>query len=462
MSRKRQPEPKVNVTARHFFNLPVLHRGSRRLSSYFTAQTVKLDQRSLANYFRTRFPRHTVFFPDTCFTMTRLKAKANGRLCAFGRGSSSKVQRNRAPKVRRSEFLSFLSGRCCFITGPRMGEAIWDQLLEHRIGVTELVLRELAGWLMLPFRHSRIWRLIMSARSDKDGPVWIDRPDRWTREHLLGIEYYVNVLAERKRFARWLALRFEEQTGRPPADVERNRLLQKGWAQRDCHVFRPGEEEIRTGRNVFTDEELVVTACAVGLCSGNDTVVVTRDRGVFDQFAKLTNLLIIHYQAMLFAERYAAAHTSFEITPMPTGDPDIDAYFVAENSFLVRKPVSPDQFVDWLLPRECAPMRLHCILVGGEADPFSFDHCFLEAERDMGRIIRMKGRTRGWNTDRIRGRNCHVTGFPRTIPEPRHFVALVQDREDYSADGELAFPKLDLAHTLYHIEVLSEPTSLGT
>ncbi|MBI2806788.1 MAG: hypothetical protein HYX68_17555 [Planctomycetes bacterium] len=323
-------------------------------------------------------------------------------------------------------------------------------------------MRELAGWLMAPCRHSRLWRLVVSARLDRHGPVWIDCPERWPQDHLLGIAYYSNLLAERKRRARDLALQLEQKLSRTPTDDELNGLFQKGWARRDFHVVRSGAKELRTGGNVFTDEHLVVTACAVGLFTGNDTVVLTRDRGVFDQFAKLTSLLTMHYQGMRFAEAYAAYRSSFEITPMPIGNPDIDAFFVAENSFLVRKPVALEQFVDWLLPHESVPVGLHCILLGGEADSFSLDHCFLEAERDMDRIIRMKGRTRGWNTDRIRGRNCHATGFPRGIPNPRHFVAVVQDREIYLPDGTLAFPKLDIAHTVFHDEVLSAPVTTGT
>jgi hypothetical protein len=221
-------------------------------------------------------------------------------------------------------------------------------------------------------------------------------------------------------------------------------------------VFEPGEKELRNGRNVFSDEELIVSSCAAGLCSGLDSVVITRDRGVYDQFSKLTQLLTWHYFSLLFAERYVSDRDRYEVVPMPIGDRDIEPYFVSENSVLVRKPVNPEQFVEWLLPSQFSPVRLHCILLAGDGPSFLLDQCLFEAERDMKRIIDMKGRARGWNTDRIFGRNCHITGFPRSIVNPRHFVAIVQDREDIAPNGTLSFPRLELNHALHHLDVAGQ------
>jgi hypothetical protein len=407
MRRTSKSEPRANVTARHYLSQPQSNYTCARIPTYFTPHTAKLHQLELANYLARTFSERTVFFVDTCF-----------------------------------------------VTGPHLEARVWTEILRRRVGLTQCVMQELTGWLLAPSRHLHLWRSICAAQLGQRGSVWLDAPDAWSRDQLLGITYYVNLLTERKRAARGLVLRFEEKYGRPPTDSERNRLFQAGWLSRDFHVLRPGELALRKQVNEFTDEELVVTACAFGLIHGVETAILTRDRGVFDQFAKLVAILTTNYLSMLFAELYAVYRDRYETVPMPTGNPHIDAYFVAERSFLVRKPVPPDSFSEWLLPPEFVPTRIHCILLSGDGNCLGFDSCVYEAESDMQRVVSVKGRTRGWNTDRLIDHNCHITGFPRGIAEPRNLVAIVQDREEYA--GVLGFPKLELAHACFHFD---DPTS---
>lgn len=414
MRRAKRPS-KINATAKHYFDTPVTYRSSDRLVSWFTANTKKLTQRELAGYFGDQFHPNTTFLPDTCF-----------------------------------------------ITGPKLSGAVWSAILQRKVCLTQLVKRELSGWLLDPHRHQQAWSALMSDQYGPGNFAWFDSSRYWPEEHRFGIGYYVNLLGERKRFARTLALKLREELGREPTQSELNHVFQKGRSPRDLLVYPPAERELRLGGNVFTDEELVVTACAHGLRSGHDSVILTRDRGVFDQFAKLSSLLTWHYLAMRFSEALAAYPRSFETKPMPTGVPEIDAYFVAENSLLVRKPGALEDFVDWLIPPEPDVVRLQCVLLGGEGDATSFDHCVFEAERDLDRIIRMKGRTRGGNTDLLQGRNCHITGYPRGIESPREYVAVVQDREVYAEDGNYKFPQLELTHAVQHFDVLGEPKTRQT
>lgn len=412
MPRKRGRVQKANKTIRESLSLPPAYRSIGRLDAYFTPVTRKITWSDLADRLQHDFSPHTLFALDTNV-----------------------------------------------YTGPAMDATIWSQFTTgaRRVIVPQLVLHEIQGWLTAPQKHFAMADLINAARRAEDVPVLIDDQARWFPEQALGVEYYINLLAERKRVSTTLIDSFARKHGRQPTTTEKNSLFQKGWMERDFFLLKKGEEELRTGGNFFTDEELVVVACAVGLASGLDTVIVTRDHDVFDQFAKLTKLLVVHYQGLLFADRFADSPHAYNITPMPVGVPRLDAYFHAKNSVLVRKPVeNPDLFMEWLLPPNFAPVRLSCILLGGEAPPLSFEYLEFRAEKDLERIIAMKGKMRGLSTDRIIGRNCHTTGYPLGIPDPRSHVLVVQDYEKYMSDGTLGFPLLDMMHAITHNDVNSE------
>jgi hypothetical protein len=314
---RRNNQSRTNATAKHYLDTPVTYRSSDRLTSWFTRATKKLTQRELAAYIGEAFKPNTIFLPDTCF-----------------------------------------------VTGPRLSGAVWSEILKRRVCVTQLVKRELTGWLLDPHGHKQLWNALMSREKRPGYFAWFDNSQYWPEEHVFGIGYYVNLLAERKRFARKLALGLRDELGREPTRRELNRVFQKGRSPRDMLVFPPAERELRLGGNVFTDEELIVTGCALGLGRGNDAVILTRDRGVFDQFAKVTSLLTWHYLSMRFSEAYAANPGAFSVHSMPTENPDIDTFFVSENSMLVRKPVALEDFVDWLLPQKREIVRIQCVFVG--------------------------------------------------------------------------------------------------
>src|SRR5947199_4598810 len=131
---------------------------------------------------------------------------------------------------------------------------------------------------------------------------------------------------------------------------------------------------------------------------------------------------------MLFADLYAANRDAFAIKPMRLGVPELHFYFDPAESFLVRKHVAnPDDFIGALLPPDYQPVRLTCLLFGGIPPDMTMSYLSFYAEKDMGRLLQVKGRTGGLSTDKLEGKNCHVTGFPVGIDEPREWVLVTKD-----------------------------------
>jgi hypothetical protein len=120
--------------------------------------------------------------------------------------------------------------------------------------------------------------------------------------HESGCDYYRGLLAYRKMFWRSVTERVERHHGRTCPDTEwpiivehysgvRGRLLSEcGWH----HSDDPG---------LFCGEELLFEAVLRALLTNSDTVILTSDPLLLDQFVKLCRLLTSHYQAYEFGRK---------------------------------------------------------------------------------------------------------------------------------------------------------------
>jgi hypothetical protein len=238
---------------------------------------------------------------------------------------------------------------------------------------------------------------------------------------------------------------------RKPTIEELRRLLQKAGIDRDVRIYLKGIEEIDNGKNWFTDEQLVSTAAMLALFGGQNVTILTRDHDVLDQFFCLTTQLTSHYQATVFGDRYADDPSRFPAEPMPRSK-ETEYNFSVDDSFLVSKPVAPDRFIEWLLPAEYEPIRITCVLLTGQGDELAATPLMYIGETGMYRLLEAKGLTYGRSTDRLIGRNCHVTGLP--IGCERSKLAIVRDRTYPTTIPEMYFAYLDLAHVTNHFEVI--------
>ena len=138
---------------------------------------------------------------------------------------------------------------------------------------------------------------------------------------------------------------------------------------------------------------------------------------------------------------------------MPDSD-DLRHFFDTDQSVLIRKPVPADAFLAWLLPNDANPLRIQCVLFAEKKEALTITPLSFICESPMIELVEAKGKSWGLNTDLLDGKNCHVTGFPIGIHDPRDFVILGHDRMVIAPGTKYKFPRLDLAQATTHFELL--------
>ncbi len=390
----------ITPTIRDMLDRASVGEGAHRLSFVVTTEKISCDYREIAEAI-TLDPEDHVFVPDTCF-----------------------------------------------FTAHEIPNCFWDSILRKRIAVTSSVFRELEPWMQSPRRNKRMVPLIAKSKESECPPVVAaDSAKEWGRNWTLGLHYYASLLSSRKDRAFELVADFAKCNGRPPTRDESRRLLQKNFFDRDLKMVLKAIEQGRNA-NWWTDELLVTAALQIGIFSGTPTTILTRDRDVLEQFEKLCSLVTIDYQAYLFGRRFVASRNEFDCIPMPN-DELLEAYFVTSESFLVKKPVPADKFVEWVLPSVFHPARVSCVLLGGPPGEMAAQVVRYDTEQEVSGLMRTKGKTLGCSAELPNGLNCHVTGFPTSISTPQDFTIVGKDRWRDTPPGiEMRWSRLDYAHAI--------------
>ncbi len=297
---------------------------------------------------------------------------------------------------------------------------LWEVLLRKRgrIVIIPHVNEELKPWLAANPNLA-----IAKAIRDKDPGIDFYRLDRLSLPAQTAFAYYVNLLGIRKRLMFVKTTQFEAAYGRPPDDQELRSLkeeVHRETGPRGYLLANKGFKENHS-QTYYTDEALVYLAMSTGIATGTRVIILTKDEDVLEQFYKLQWLLDTHYRSMLLAERYASDPASFTAHLVANDTPDGREAFEDTNVVLIER---SSQMLWDILPRSPHFVALSCCILGERLSQLTFG-----AEKEMSRLLTVKGKTRGLNTDRLGGRNCHLWLAPLDIPEPlRHCSAIVHDR----------------------------------
>jgi hypothetical protein len=92
-----------------------------------------------------------------------------------------------------------------------------------------------------------------------------------------------------------------------------------------------------------------------------------------------------------------------------------------------------------VLPPQFEFVPISCVRVAGVTTQCSFG-----AETRMCDILRIKGQTRGLNTNRLGRRNCHLTLWPLTVSRRLQSMAVVAFEHRIDVGDRLSFSVLDL------------------
>jgi hypothetical protein len=139
---------------------------------------------------------------------------------------------------------------------------------------------------------------------------------------------------------------------------------------------------------------------------------------------------------------------------MPVGIRELEGFFIIQNCILVRKHVDdPDLFIETILPKNYQPVQVTCCLLSGAPPDMTRSFIRFQNELDVKRLFDVKGKTKGLSTDALGGRNCHVSGFPIGIENPRQWIIVGEDKSTLLPSNGVKIAHLDRAHTNYHFEI---------
>ena len=309
----------------------------------------------------------------------------------------------------------------------------WQTLMSNGLVLTPGIEHELNDWLDTPNRdHSMRFEMLNSRLK---ASTQITRLDfrKESPEFVGAFAYYSYLLSVRKAKGRDIRQALMDELGREPTDDEYLHAVDKYCLSYENELVRKAHPHVSV-----VDEELVAAAIVYGLMSHSDVFILTRDHDVQLHFSKMIQLMDMHYQAMLFADRFADDHTAFSREFVePLSGPAAGLF---REVMLVRKPCQADEFIKWLLPPVWEPIRVGCLLLGGAGEQLSLSTMLYTAEVGMKRLLGIKP-AKALNTDRLHGGNCHVTGFPASIPSPREHILITNDNRD-----QYGVPLIDLEH----------------
>jgi len=268
--------------------------------------------------------------------------------------------------------------------------------------------------------------------------------------------YYVNLLSIRRQLLAFDIEVFKNENNRHPTADELRRIkveLSENVGPRAYHLAKKGFDE-RQAQPRYTDEVLICTAFINAILTGRETVILTKDYDLLEQFYKLQWLLDTHYRAFLLAQRIRADEGAFVRHPLPSNDPRIGQAFITETGYLLER---SDRLLSEILPDTCNPVILYCYVMGERLSQMAF--C---AETGLRQLLEMKGRTGGLNTNQLDGRNCHIWLAPLNVPQKvRGCAAIVTDVRMLIPMTNVRIPYFDIMQAIFCGETIEKTFKIG-
>lgn len=163
--------------------------------------------------------------------------------------------------------------------------SLWEALLTRKICFTPLVWKELKDWRENPYANKEIAGNLVRLVNSGDPRVEFIEPKTWPDSRREGGRRYIELLMCRK-LTGWAAIHeFEKRNGRKPNDDELRQFLQKSVQDRGLTLAGKGIADYEK-HNFPADEELVVGAIINAIFSKRETMILTRDVDLLEQFYK--------------------------------------------------------------------------------------------------------------------------------------------------------------------------------
>jgi hypothetical protein len=251
--------------------------------------------------------------------------------------------------------------------------------------------------------------------------------------------YYIYLLQLRRRIFDIIKFDFHRKKGRDPGADELMTMVQKTFGERGLLLAHKDGKPAPLDKWA-TDESLVYFAFEHALRTGKPTVILTKDEDVLEQFYKMWWFTDTHYRASLIADFLADNRFAFPLHAFPSSE-------YAQGMFDLRNAVLVDigpRRMSAFLPRNFNFVPIECWLIRRE-----MMRMILGAETQMYRVLRIKGATGGFVSDKLEGRNLHPWLAPLPIADRlRTCAAIVYDRTRTLTDNRAKVGMFDATHAV--------------
>jgi hypothetical protein len=350
--------------------------------------------------------------------------------------------------VSQAEDVAFFCDNSIF--DDHVSPDTWEALLEKpgRLKITTHVLSELLPWLKVRPSHP-----VLKAMKSKISPLEIvGFHSLGDIDRAAGI-YYTNLLRVRRAVIKLPSIIEEaaQITATSGNPTNAYAVAQKIFGERSAKLSRKGANDRQ-----WTDEFLVFHAALHSLTTGQQSVILTKDGDIEEQFYKFFWFLDTHYRSMLLADLYAACFSAFSLQSVPKGLKN--NAFQGENNILIQR---PESLLHEVIPEKFRFVAVSCWRLGTHGAILTFG-----AEREMYRVLHTKGKTGGLNTDKLGERNFHAYLAPMDLPvDLRDSAAVAHDIKYPIPGSKVSVACLDTAQALFpverhgHYERVSRPTT---
>jgi hypothetical protein len=171
---------------------------------------------------------------------------------------------------------------------------IWDALFSKKgkVVIIPPVYQELRPWLDKHPDH--VASRAVAGRSEAVCFAEINQNDEL---RVTATEYYVNLLAQRKKLLKLAAARFESESGKQPDGAELKQILDKlhnhEVGPRGYLLAKKGAADADS-KNFYTDEILVVMGAMACINHAREVIILTKDEDLLEQLYKLQHTLVLN------------------------------------------------------------------------------------------------------------------------------------------------------------------------
>jgi hypothetical protein len=317
---------------------------------------------------------------------------------------------------------------------------------------------EIANWLKDPRGVNTEAQQIVSRVSqgicDQVSTFDVSQAPRWIP---LGLAYYVNLLGLRRETVTAVQSEIAEHSGTQPSRQNVNNLVKTRFGERGSRLAKNSDRHGQPDHR-YNDEAIVMFAITHALMSGQETIILTHDEKVFEQFYKAVWLVDTHWHSMLMADLFAKDPLAFAPLRHASDAPErvvrvLEQVFdlSTADAVFMNKP-SPE--LREILPSGLTTVPIQCVLIKERVHVMKFG-----LVQEMEAIYRTKVACDWRNTGSLEDRNFHVSLGPVAY-EIGNWAAVAKDLT--GSKGFFKYSIVDVNLALFAAEPVQHirPTSL--